>query len=84
MWQKAVLDRIVDGLHAVLLVGEEEWEHVLPASQLPLEAKEGTWLRVRFVDGNLVEVQIDLEETGRARERLLEKLNRLRERGRRL
>ncbi len=83
-WEKAVLDRIVDGAHAVLLVGEEEREHVVPAALLPAEVTPGTWLKVRFEEENLVEAAIDGEETRRARERISEKLNRLRARGRRL
>lgn len=84
MWEKAILDRIVDGVHAVLLVGEEEREHVTPLAQLPSGVAPGTWLKLRIVDGSLVEAEIDEEETERARERIAEKLNRLRGRGRRL
>lgn len=84
MWEKAVLDRVVDGAHAVLLVGEEEREHVVPLTLFPSGATPGTWLKVRIIDGNVVEAHIDEEETARARKRIAEKLNRLRERKRRL
>ena len=83
-WEKAVVDRIVDGVHAVLLVGEDEREHIVPAALLPPGVAPGTWLKVRFDEGNLAEAVIDEEETRRARERISGKLRRLRERGRRL
>jgi hypothetical protein len=42
----AVVDRIVDG-QAVLLVGEEETELVVPAGALPDGVGEGDWVLVR-------------------------------------
>jgi hypothetical protein len=61
--QKAVIDRIVDGEHAVLLVGEEQVEYIVPVRMLPTDTAPGTWLRVRFSDGQLVEAAVDNEET---------------------
>lgn len=43
---QAVVDRIVDGAYAVLLVGEEEKEITVPAANLPPGAGEGSWLHV--------------------------------------
>lgn len=83
-WEKAVLDRIVDKVHAVLLVGEEERELVVPAALLPPGATPGTWIRVRFDGENLAEAVVDEEETTKAWQRIAEKLSRLRARGRRL
>jgi hypothetical protein len=44
----AVVDRIVDGRHAVLLVGAEEVELVLDVALLPEGTSEGDWLRIGF------------------------------------
>lgn len=41
---EAVVDRIVDGTHAVLLVGEGEVELVVPVTWLPAGAGEGSLL----------------------------------------
>jgi hypothetical protein len=43
---RAVLDRVVDGVTAVLLVGPEERPLELPASALPEGVVDGTWLRL--------------------------------------
>lgn len=45
MAMKAVVDRF-EGDLAVLLVGEDETELVVPRSELPAGAAEGTWLRL--------------------------------------
>ncbi len=42
----AVVDRIVDGTHAVLLVGEEEIELTVGVALLPEGTGEGDWLRL--------------------------------------
>ena len=39
-----MIDRIVDGHTAVLLVGGEERELLLPVDALPEEAADGTWV----------------------------------------
>jgi predicted O-methyltransferase YrrM len=82
MREKAVVDRIVDGQHAVLLVGEDEIEHVVPVEQLPEEAAEGAWLQVAFEGDRLVEVTLDVEETERTRQRIDDKMAQLRGRPR--
>jgi len=72
--QKAVIDRIVDGKHAVLLVGEDETEMVLPVKDIPEEAREGTWV-VLHEDGSIV---IDEAETDRVKSRIQDKMALLR------
>lgn len=84
MEEKAVIDQVVDERHAVLLVGENEREHVVPLVRLPPGAKAGTWLRVRFDGEKLVDATVDPEETERVRQRISEKMTQLRQRGRRL
>lgn len=78
--ERAVVDRIVDGRLAVLLVGEEEREVTVPVQALPKGAREGTWVRMGAGDSG--ELVIDWEETEARRARLAEKLDLLRQRGR--
>lgn len=81
--EKAVIDRIVDGKTAVILVGEDERQHHYQADKLPKGAQEGTWLRVRVEDGEIVVIEVDQEETDMVRRRLQEKMDKLRARDRR-
>jgi len=83
MTERAVVDRILEGRQAVLLVAEGEVERVVPADRLQTGTREGTWLRVRFEGGELVvEAEVDREETERSRRRIEDKLERLRRGGR--
>ena len=81
--EKAVVDRIVDGKTAVILVGEDERQHHCPADALPEGAREGTWLRVRVESGKIVSMELDQEETDAVRRRIQKKVDRLRAKGRR-
>lgn len=81
--EKAVIDRIVDGKTAVILIGEDERQHHYPASKLPEGAGEGTWLRVRVESGKIVSIVVDQEETDTVRRRIQDKLDKLRSRERR-
>ena len=80
--EKAVIDRIVDGKTAVILVGDNERQYQYPAKGLPEGASEGTWLRVQIENGEIVYIEIDPEETESALRRIQAKLDKLRERGR--
>jgi hypothetical protein len=71
---RAVVDRIVDGATAVLLVGPDEVEVHLPADALPEGVTDGTWLildlgvttpRVLAIDHDLT-----TQRTGELRQRL--------------
>ncbi len=42
----AVVDRVEDGRHAVLLVGPDEVELVVAADRLPDGTREGDWVRM--------------------------------------
>ena len=81
--EKAVVDRIVDGKTAVILVGEDERQHVYPADKLPEGAKEGTWLTVVVERGEIASMEVDQDETDAVRRRIQDKMDRLRARGRR-
>lgn len=72
--QKAVIDRIVDGKHAVLLVGEDETERVLPVENLPDGAREGIWV-ILHEDGSIV---VDEAQTDLVKSRIQEKMALLR------
>jgi hypothetical protein len=79
--QKAVIDRIEEGTWAVLLVGRNQTEKVIPVAHLPEGAKPGSWLRVR-VEGDVVhDIVVDEGETQAARGRIESKLDQLRSRG---
>lgn len=84
MEHKAVVDRIEDGKWAVLLIGEDQVEKVIPKASLPKRAKEGSWLRVRLEDDAVKEIILDAEATTAARGRMAAKLEQLRQRPRRL
>lgn len=78
---RAVVDRIVDGAHAVLLVGDDETEVILPVTDLPEGAKEGSWLHVTQEADQVVVIGLDEQATGDAEERIASKLDELRQRG---
>lgn len=74
---KAVVDRLENGC-AVLLIGDEERKLNVPSESLPNGSREGQWLQVELEGDRLVSVEIDMEETARAKQRIMEKLERLR------
>ncbi len=78
MMEKAVVDRF-EGSIAVLLIGEDGSRRLnVPRKQLPKGTREGTWLKVELEDDTLRSAEIDREETERAKQRIAEKLERLR------
>ncbi len=66
----AVVDRIEDGAHAVLLVGPAEVELVLDVALLPEGTQEGDWLRLALT--------ADPELTAARRAALVDRLDRIR------
>jgi hypothetical protein len=77
MLEKAVIDRFEEDW-AVLLIGEEERRVDVPRKNLPRGAREGHWLRVELCCDQIVGAEIDEQETKRVRERISDKLERLR------
>ncbi len=78
MIEKAIIDRF-EGDWAVLLVGDREKKLPVPRTRLPRGVREGHWLKVDLDDeGKLVKATVDAEETAKARQRIAEKLERLR------
>ncbi|MBV5347940.1 DUF3006 domain-containing protein [bacterium] len=74
---KAVIDRF-EGEFAVLIVGEDEQRVNVLKKLLPKLSKEGSWLQVEIQDGEVVSAAMDKEETANAKQRIAEKLERLR------
>ena len=72
-----MIDRFEDGW-AVLLVGEKERKLEVPRRSLPRGAREGHWLQVEVEGDQLVSAVLDREETAKAKQRVREKLERLR------
>ena len=77
MIEKAVIDRFEEDM-AVLLVGEKERQVVIPRKSLPAGVKEGHWLKVELDGEKLVSAGIDNEETAEVKQRIADKLERLR------
>ncbi|HHW72444.1 MAG TPA: DUF3006 domain-containing protein [Firmicutes bacterium] len=83
--QRAVIDRIVDGIFAVLLLEEGREQITVPVDKLPEGSAEGHWLLVRFAGGELIEAELDSAKTEEMRERIRRKrallLERMKKRG---
>ena len=78
----AVVDRIEKSASgerlAVLLLGDEEIERVVPYDLLPKGTREGSWVKVSLADGEISGVQPDPAAREAARARLEAKLEELR------
>ena len=75
---KAVIDRF-EGKFAVLIVGEDEQRMNVLKKLLPKKSREGSWLQVEIQNGEIINAIIDEEETAKAKQRIAEKLERLRQ-----
>jgi hypothetical protein len=75
MKKKAVIDRF-EGKQAVILVDEKPMD--VDKALLPIKIKEGDWLEVEIEDGKLISAKLDEDETARMRERIEEKMAKLR------
>ncbi|MDQ0429789.1 hypothetical protein QOZ98_002617 [Planomicrobium stackebrandtii] len=69
---KGILDRIEDGIHAVILVEDEGLELVLPANCLPEGSRIYSWFTIDAENGQLA-VTLD-EETSLMKKRRAEEL----------
>lgn len=74
---KAVIDRF-EGEFAILIVGEDEQRINVLRKLLPKQTREGNWLQVEIQNGEVSSIMIDEEETAKAKQRIAEKLTRLR------
>ena len=80
MTERAVIDRVEDGL-AVLLVGTDEKEVVASLRDLPEGSGPGVWLRVTLDGERLTHADVDTETTRVRKSRIQQTLNRLLGRG---
>ena len=74
---KSVIDRF-EGKFAVLIVGDDEQRINVLKKLLPKQSREGSWLQVEIQNGEVIGAVIDEEETANAKQRIAEKLARLR------
>lgn len=77
---KAVIDRIEDKKHAVLILNGDGEETVIPVDDLPDGAEEGTWLEVKFDGDDIKSIEIDEEATEERSERIGNKMDQLKKR----
>lgn len=74
--ERAVVDRIEEGA-AVLLVGDEERELVVPIGSLPKGSSSGVWLRVTLEGEGLKHAEIDRQTTRLRKSRIQGMMDRL-------
>ena len=74
---KSVIDRF-EGKYAVLIVGDDAQRINVLKKLLPRKSREGSWLQVEIQNGEVISAVIDEEETANAKQRIAEKLARLR------
>lgn len=79
---KAVLDRIVDQQHAVILAETIGEDYIVPVDRLPSGAQEGSWLLVDCSDGEVVNITLDSHTTASREKEVAETLNRLKKKSR--
>ncbi|QOY38179.1 DUF3006 domain-containing protein [Anaerobacillus isosaccharinicus] len=79
---KGVVDRIVDGKWAVILVGEDEAEYNVPLEELPEEIKEGNVVQVKIVNGSVAEVLLLEGQTAAKQSEINDKMSLLQARKR--
>lgn len=85
---RAVLERWEEGseetLYAVLLVGDDEKEVIMPAHRLPSGTQEGTWLALEMEGERVVSLALDPGTTAARRATVQAKRSMLKRRGRKL
>lgn len=74
---KAVIDRF-EGKYAVLILEEGKRQISVLQDLLPEQAAEGSWLQVEVENESLLSAVLDEAETDNAKQRIAEKLERLR------
>lgn len=77
---RAVIDRVVDGAMAVLLIGPDEVELQLPADQLPDGAGEAVWVKLDLGTDPPTILAVDRELTERRAAAIESQLARIRAR----
>ena len=72
---KGVLDRIVDGKHATILVEDLQKEFVIDASRLPAGAKEGSHFQLTLIEDELTEITLDQQSEQESQEKVSNQIN---------
>lgn len=76
---RAVIDRIVDGVTAVLLVGADEREVAVPIEVLPTGARERDWVVIDPAADPVQVLAVDSELTEQRSRQVITQLERIRE-----
>ncbi|RKD24575.1 hypothetical protein BEP19_09365 [Ammoniphilus oxalaticus] len=77
--KEAVVDRIVDGKHLVLLIGDEEKECVVPLSKMTEQLKEGDWVTLSFdANDEIVDITSNPAKTSQKQDSIQAKMAKLR------
>jgi hypothetical protein len=74
---KATIDRFEKD-KAILILGEYEEEHIVPRASLPHGVIQGLWLQVEVEHDRIINAVIDEEETAKVKEKIDEKIDKLR------
>ncbi|MDV2581992.1 DUF3006 domain-containing protein [Alkalibacillus haloalkaliphilus] len=75
---QGVLDEIVDGQTAVILIETTKQTFHLPISQLPEGSQEGIWYDISVESDQVLKLTINKEKTKEQEEAISNRLNRLR------
>ncbi|SDZ49216.1 Protein of unknown function [Evansella caseinilytica] len=78
----AVLERIVEGRHAVFLIGDEEKEAIVPVEKLPVPFEEGEHFLLHIRDGVIDGMERNEEKTAAVKSRVQKKMKMLQNRQR--
>ncbi|MGJ9385552.1 DUF3006 domain-containing protein [Salipaludibacillus sp. CF4.18] len=78
MKHEGVLDRIVDGKFATILIEEIGEEFTLDVSELPDGSKEGMWFFITLSGDKIVSLEMNNKKTTDVENRVEEQLNRMR------
>lgn len=76
---RAVVDRVVDGATAVLLIGPEETEAHVDVSTLPDDTRDGTWLVVDPTASPVQVLGVDRQLTEDRASEIATRMDRLRQ-----
>ena len=74
---KGVLDRIVDGKHATILVEDLQKEFVIDVSRLPAGSNEGSHFQLTLIGEEISILTLDTESEQESLDKVSSQINRL-------
>ena len=74
---KGVLDRIVDGKHATILVADLQKEFVIDISSLPAGSKEGSHFQLTLIGEEITDITLDTQSKQESLDKASSQINRL-------